>query len=86
MSKLAHSNQATMDEIEAKDILRRRQEMDDEATAFAMELLMPTKLLREELAKIGTFDIDDELPIKTLASKFKVSQQVMLLRLTSYPR
>jgi Zn-dependent peptidase ImmA (M78 family) len=59
--------------------------IDDEATAFAMELLMPTKFLRAALSEIGPFDIDDEVPIKKLAAKFKVSPQVMFLRLAKYP-
>ncbi len=78
MSKLAHSNKATMDEIEAKRL------MEEEANLFAMELLMPTKFLEAEIAKIGQFDVEDERPVAALAKKFGVSPQVMLWRLAYY--
>jgi Zn-dependent peptidase ImmA (M78 family) len=86
MSKLAHSHQPTMDQIEARNVLDDYQSMDQEATAFAMELLMPTKMLRAELAKIPPIDIDDFEAIEKLARKFNVGRQVMFLRLTAFPR
>ena len=75
MSKLAHSNQAMMDEIEARDRM-----IDGEATAFAMELLMPANLVRAEIAKIN-FDIEDDAAVLKLARKFRVDPQVMVLRI-----
>lgn len=67
-----------MDEIEAKRL------MEEEANLFAMELLMPTKFLEAEIAKIGQIDIEDEKPMAALAKKFGVSRQVMLWRLAYY--
>lgn len=78
MSKLAHSNKPPMDEIEAKRL------MEEEANLFAMELLMPTKFLEAEIAKIGQFDIEDHRPMAMLAKKFGVSQQIMIWRLAYY--
>lgn len=81
MSKLAHSNQKTMDEIEAQAALDEGIDMDDEANAFAFELLMPEKFMRAEVAKIGRIDIDDERAVAKLAKKFRVSNNVMVIRL-----
>lgn len=64
----------------------QQDQMDREATAFAMELLMPTEFIRAELAKMPPLDIDDQRSIEQLAKKFKVSPQVMLLRLACFPR
>lgn len=57
------------------------EQMDAEANAFAMELLMPEFLLRPELEKIGGIDIENETAVRKLATKFKVSTQVMTLRI-----
>lgn len=73
MSKLAHSHQPTMDQIEADT-------MEREANYFAMELLMPTELMEAEMAKLGRFDIEDGKAISALAKKFKVSVPLMTLR------
>lgn len=73
MSKLAHSHQPTMDQIEADA-------MEREANHFAMELLMPTEFMEAEIAKLGRFDIEDGKAIATLAKKFKVSVPLMTLR------
>jgi Zn-dependent peptidase ImmA (M78 family) len=81
MSKLAHSNQKTMDEIAARAAIEDGIDMDDEANAFAFELLMPEKFMRAELAKVGRIDIDDERAIKKLADKFRVTNNVMVIRL-----
>lgn len=55
--------------------------MDAEANAFAMELLMPADFVRDELKKMGGFDIEDEKKLKKLADKFRVSVPVMTIRL-----
>jgi len=55
--------------------------MEDEANEFAMHLLVPTDFLKAELAKLGGIDIEDEKAVQKLAKKFKVSQQIMTLRL-----
>lgn len=74
MSKLAHSNTETMEQIE----LRR---MDREANTFAMELLMPAHLLKAEIKNLGGIDIEDDRKLAKLARKFKVSLQVMAVRI-----
>lgn len=76
MSKLAHSYQPTMDEIEA----RRIADMDAEATQFAMELLMPAKLLLADLAT-AKIDIESGDGIARLAKKYRVSVPIMTARI-----
>ncbi len=51
-----------------------------EANHFAAALLMPTKLIREEIINIVDEDIN---PIEYLAKKFKVSEQAMTFRLAN---
>lgn len=68
----------------ARPSLRERQAIDRadaEANAFAFELLMPEDLLRDEVAKIGGIDCEDEKKMKRLADKFRVSVPAMILRL-----
>lgn len=52
-----------------------------EANFFASELLMPTKLFLKELTKYQ-IDLNDEDQIKELATKFQVSQQAFMIRLS----
>lgn len=54
-----------------------------EANLFAAELLMPELFLREDLAAISGLDLVDDVFIKQLARKYKVSFQAMLFRLTN---
>ena len=57
----------------------RDREMDIEATAFALELLVPLKLLRKELSK------HDSMPTaRALAEIFQVPEDVMSLRLLRF--
>lgn len=58
------------------EIMRER-----EANAFAAALLMPEKLVREQVETLKT--ADDNNYIKELASKFGVSNQAMTIRLTN---
>lgn len=51
-----------------------------EANQFAAELLMPRKLIEQELAG-KQFDIDDDGPIEGLAKKFRVSKQAVEYRI-----
>ena len=53
-------------------------DMDDEATAFAMPLLMPAKLIKRDAAGV---DVDDASKIRALAKKYRVSEQSMLIRI-----
>ena len=57
------------------------QDMNDEANAFAMELLMPEHLLRADLQRIGGVDIEDDRTLNRLAKKYRVSMPVMAMRL-----
>ena len=52
-----------------------------EANQFAGALLMPSRLLRARVAKIGA-QINDE-HVSELAKEFKVSEQAMAIRLSS---
>lgn len=78
MSKLAHSNQATMDKIEARS---KFPDMEAEANQFAMELLMPADWLRADIKKMGGIDIEDESKVKKLARRYRVSNSIMALRI-----
>jgi Zn-dependent peptidase ImmA (M78 family) len=54
-----------------------------EANAFAAELLMPTSMLRNERELRLGLDTEDDRLIQLLASRYKVSQQAMTIRLAS---
>ena len=56
-------------------------QMDQEANAFAMELLMPADWLRADIAKLGGIDIEDDAALAKLAKKYRVSPQVMAIRI-----
>ena len=51
-----------------------------QANQFAAELLMPRKLIDQELAG-KKFDIDDQGPIEELAKRFRVSRQALEYRI-----
>lgn len=52
-----------------------------QANAFAAELLMPEKILREQLRN-RPIDAFDDLPLRQLAARFGVSVQALSIRLT----
>jgi len=53
-----------------------------EATQFAMELLMPEARLRRDIEeKKLVFDIEDDFAVRKLAARYKVSVQLMFVRL-----
>jgi Zn-dependent peptidase ImmA (M78 family) len=56
-------------------------EQDMEANQFAGELVMPTKLLQEAVAKYGNAPLTEE-HMQELAAKFDVSEQSMTIRLS----
>jgi Zn-dependent peptidase ImmA (M78 family) len=60
------------------DVMRT---MHREANAFAMELLIPELFIRLDLEKMGHLDLEDEPKIEKLARRYKVSRQVMTIRL-----
>lgn len=55
--------------------------MEDEANYFAMCLLMPEHLMREEVKKV-VFDYGNDDAIKSLAKTFGVSTTAMTVRLS----
>lgn len=82
MSKLAHSHQPTMDLIEARRMAAGDGwDMDDEATRFACELLVPEPFIRDDLANMKPHDVDDDLWLERLCKRYNVSRGVMLARL-----
>ena len=58
-----------------------RERCDHEANLFAMALLMPEKLVRAELKRLGPIDLADDRATKALAKKFQVSETLMAIRL-----
>jgi Zn-dependent peptidase ImmA (M78 family) len=52
-----------------------------EANQFAAALLMPSRLVRQEVSKLGTHLLDHH--VSALAEAFGVSEQAMTIRLTS---
>ena len=63
------------------------EKQDHEANLFAMCLLMPEKLVRAEVARMGGVDLCDDEPLKQLAHKFRVSISLMAIRLGQlYPK
>ena len=60
------------------------EQLEIQANQFAAELLMPSKLIRQELAR-KQFDIEDERPMEELAKKFRVSKQALEYRIRNLP-
>jgi Zn-dependent peptidase ImmA (M78 family) len=56
-------------------------DIDAEANAFAMELLMPTKFLLADLKAMGGVDITDDVQIGRLAKKYRVAVSLMAIRI-----
>jgi Zn-dependent peptidase ImmA (M78 family) len=61
--------------------MKRDATLEKEANYFAMCLLMPAHLVKQEAAKL-TFDLTNDAAIKSLASTFDVSIIEMALRLS----
>lgn len=61
--------------------LKRRRKQDKEANLFAMALLMPEKFMRQDISSVRTEGTGMEELVDTLARKYKVSNEVMTLRL-----
>jgi len=60
--------------------MRKDNISEAEANYFAMCLLMPAHLVKQEVKKI-TFDLTSDEALKQLAKTFDVSQTAMALRL-----
>lgn len=56
-------------------------DMEAEANAFAMELLMPEDWLRADIKEMGGVDIEDDKKVRQLARRYKVSDSIMALRI-----
>lgn len=57
-------------------------DIEDEANAFAMELLMPEKFLRADIKKLGVkLDFVDGSEVEKLAKLYRVSVSLMTFRL-----
>lgn len=52
-----------------------------EANAFAARFLMPSDMLKPDLEEMGAIDAVDESAIRTLAQKYQVSTQALLIRI-----
>lgn len=63
-----------------EDEQARLRAMEDEANAFAFELLMPAEWIAADYAK-APFDIEDERALARMAKRYRVSIPVMTLRL-----
>lgn len=58
-------------------------EREQEANYFAMHLLVPSDMLRAEVAKLGGFDLCDDRSgvLRRLARKFQVSDAIIAFRM-----
>lgn len=56
--------------------------MEEEANYFAMCLLMPANMVKDEIKKYGNIDLGDDKFLKHMAKTFDVSTTAMALRLT----
>lgn len=60
--------------------------LEDEASYFAMCLLMPERLVKSEIEKMGRIDLADDNLLKHLAKIFDVPLNAMAVRLAQiYP-
>lgn len=55
--------------------------IEREANEFAMHLLAPTSLLKRDLKALGPVDIEADETIYKLAKRYKVSAQIMAIRI-----
>jgi Zn-dependent peptidase ImmA (M78 family) len=63
-----------------KPIELTAQEMEEEANLFAIELLMPAFMLERDLAG-KALDVESDKLVDELAGRYKVSKQLMVMRL-----
>ncbi|MEE9395295.1 MAG: ImmA/IrrE family metallo-endopeptidase [Planctomycetota bacterium] len=56
-------------------------DMEREANLFAMELLMPYDSVMQDLREMGKIDVENDPRIKGLARRYKVTEQLMTIRL-----
>ena len=66
-----------MSDFQEKQMMKDEQE----ANQFAMELLIPYKMIMADLENINYIDIEGGPPIPELAKKYQVSEQLMLIRI-----
>lgn len=58
-----------------------QRDIEAEANAFAMELLMPTEFLLADLKKMGGVDLADDTEIAKLAKRYRVAVSLMAIRI-----
>lgn len=61
--------------------MRHDTDIEAEANYFAMCLLLPERMLREEIAKAGPISLVDDEQASKLAKKFGVSITMFMVRL-----
>ncbi len=54
---------------------------EEEANKFAYELLMPTRMIKSDIAKLDIFDMTDDKMLSKLAKRYGVSSMMMAIRL-----
>jgi hypothetical protein len=60
---------------------RQEWDQEDEANLFAMCLLIPEKLIRADMDKIGKLNVDGDDRVRQLARRYCVTEQLMVNRL-----
>lgn len=56
-------------------------DIEAEANAFAMELLMPSEFLLRDLKQMGGIDLADDEQVAKLAKKYRVAVSLMAIRI-----
>lgn len=56
-------------------------DIEAEANAFAMELLMPTQFLLADLKQMDGVDLADDVQVAKLAKKYRVAVSLMAIRI-----
>jgi Zn-dependent peptidase ImmA (M78 family) len=59
------------------------QEEEIEANLFAAELLMPAAFVATDLQAVEAIDLLDEAPLRSLAKRYEVSLQALVIRLSN---
>jgi Zn-dependent peptidase ImmA (M78 family) len=61
--------------------MKKRKTLEDEANVFAVCLLIPGHLLREEIDKMGGLDLGNNKQFNALCKIFDVTHSAMALRM-----
>lgn len=60
----------------------KARDVEAEANAFALCILIPGDMLKDEVDKIGGLDLTSDADFKMLCDKFQVSQTAMMVRMS----